>query len=85
MDLSEDLDAEGDLLAGILREGIVLVSSEEVAATASEDLSTVRVGFGSTFLIATSRASLAASRRCAKLSTISTKSKKNKIVSINSV
>lgn len=52
MDLSEDLDAEGDLPAGILREGIVLVSSEEVAATASEDLLTVRVGFGSTFLIA---------------------------------
>lgn len=78
MDLSEDLDAEGDLPAGILREGIVLVYSEEVAATASEDLSTVRVGFDSTFLIA-------ASRRCVKLSTISTKSKKNKIVSISSV
>lgn len=85
LDLLEDLDAKGYLPAGILREGIVLVSSEEVAATAIEDLSTVRVGFDSTFLIAASRASLAGSRHCVKLSAISTKSKKNKTVSISSV
>lgn len=79
LDLSELLDAEGDLL-GILRERTVLVSSKEekAATTISEDLSIGRARFGFIFFIAASQASLAASRCCAKFPTISTKIKENK-------
>lgn len=75
LDLPTALDVGENLPQGADGGGIRVVSSEEEAAAASEDLSTALAGLGSEFLRVASRAYLLASRCTVKLAAISTKKK----------